>query len=146
MGEVYTEITIRNLADVYKGVPAVRAASVRACVDTGAWTLVICEEIQKQLGLGVQDTDFVTLADGKERECSVTDAVEVGWKNRRMTCNPVVLPGAKEILLGAIPLEHLDLAVHPRSGEVVGAHGDKVVHRVRALVEEFRGCHKGRFL
>jgi hypothetical protein len=36
----------------------------------------------------------------------------------------VVLPGEKEILLGAYPLEGMDLMIHPQRQEVVGAHGD----------------------
>ncbi|GHU14496.1 hypothetical protein FACS1894161_5150 [Spirochaetia bacterium] len=41
-----------------------------------------------------------------------------------------MLPNASEILLGAIPLEALDLTVNPRLGEVVGAHGDQPLHRL----------------
>jgi hypothetical protein len=36
----------------------------------------------------------------------------------------VVLPGETETLLGAYPLEGMDLMVHPRRREVTGAHGD----------------------
>jgi hypothetical protein len=35
---------------------------------------------------------------------------------------------ADEVLLGAIPLEAMDLTVHPRLEKVVGAHGDQVIH------------------
>jgi len=34
------------------------------------------------------------------------------------------------ILLGAIPLEAMDLIVHPRLEEVVGAHGDVEMHKI----------------
>jgi hypothetical protein len=37
----------------------------------------------------------------------------------------VVLPGETEVLLGAFPLEGLDLMIHPKTNEVIGAHGDK---------------------
>ena len=52
------------------------------------------------------------------------------WKNRRTTCEALVLPDAEDILLGAIPLEALDLTINPRKEEVVGAHGDQILHRV----------------
>jgi hypothetical protein len=38
-----------------------------------------------------------------------------------------VLPGAEEVLLGAIPLEDMDLIVNPARQELTGAHGDEVV-------------------
>jgi hypothetical protein len=60
----------------------------------------------------------------------VVSPVELIWKNRRMVCDALVLPYATEILLGAIPLEALDIVVDPRFGEVVGRHGDQPLHRL----------------
>jgi hypothetical protein len=40
-----------------------------------------------------------------------------------------VLPDATDILLGAIPLEGMDLTINPKR-ELVGVHGDKELHRV----------------
>jgi hypothetical protein len=42
-----------------------------------------------------------------------------------MTCEPWVLPGTDEVLLGAIPLEDMDLIVDPKNQKLVGAHGDE---------------------
>jgi hypothetical protein len=39
----------------------------------------------------------------------------------------LLLPGAEEVLLGAIPLEDMDLVVDPAVRELKGAHGDEVV-------------------
>jgi hypothetical protein len=39
----------------------------------------------------------------------------------------LVMPGDGDVLLGAIPLEDMDLIVHPASQELRGAHGDEVV-------------------
>ena len=50
--------------------------------------------------------------------------------NRRTTCEALVLPDAEDILLGAIPPEALDLTINPQKEEVVGAHGDQILHRV----------------
>jgi len=58
------------------------------------------------------------------------------WKNRRFTCDALVLPDAPDILLGAFPLEAMDLTINPQaeaegfSRELVGVHGDIVMHRV----------------
>ena len=60
MGIVYADIILRNVGDILKfkekliNKNEIRQRTITAMVDTGAGTLVINEEIQKQLGLGVQ--------------------------------------------------------------------------------------------
>ena len=92
--------------------------------------MVINEDTRAKLGLDIVDRDWGTLADGKREIYNVAGPIEVRWKERRTICVALVLPEAKEVLLGAIPMEALDLMVHPRLEEAVGAHGDLVVHRV----------------
>jgi hypothetical protein len=43
----------------------------------------------------------------------------------------VVLPEGKEILLGVIPLEGMDLMVNPCAQRLEGAHGDEMVFMLR---------------
>jgi clan AA aspartic protease len=142
MGEVRTDITLvnirdQNVADVgYMPQDQVRQLTVNAVVDTGAWTetgglLVINEETREKLGIQVTGTDPGTLADGTKASYPVAGPLEIIWKDRRTICEAIVLPNAEEILLGAIPLEALDLTVHPRREEVVGAHGDQPLHAIR---------------
>jgi clan AA aspartic protease len=132
MGEVHTEITLINIRDQGAAdsgfIPQVqvRCANVNALVDTGAWTLIINEEMRQRLGLKVEETVETTLAGGVKVEGQITEFVEVRWKNRRAACEAVVLPDEDEILLGVYPLEGMDLMVHPRLQTVIGAHGDKV--------------------
>jgi hypothetical protein len=45
-----------------------------------------------------------------------------------MTCEAVVLPNATEVLLGAIPLEGMDLMVDPVAEKLVGRHGDEALY------------------
>jgi clan AA aspartic protease len=121
-----------NIGDAYKArdglIPEseVRQLTVKALVDTGAWTLIINEETRQRLGLKVKKTSEATLAGGIKAPCQTTEFVEVRWKDRETACEAVVLPGESEILLGAYPLEGMDLMVHPQRQEVVGAHGDTV--------------------
>jgi clan AA aspartic protease len=135
--EVHTEITLKNGLDVGKAKERlikeaeVRQVTVDAAVDTGAWTLVINEETRRKLGLEMLGTDTVSLADGASTPCTVVGPLEVWWKDRRATSDALVLPHADEILLGAIPLEGLDLMVDPRGGKIVGRHGDQVIHRLK---------------
>jgi clan AA aspartic protease len=139
MGEVHTEIILVNMRDQnvadagYMPKDQVRQCTVNAMVDSGAWTLVINEETREKLGLPITGTDPGTLADGTEGFYPVAGPVQVIWKDRRTVCEAVVLPNAKEILLGAIPLEALDLMIHPRKEEVVGAHGDQPLHTLYTI-------------
>jgi hypothetical protein len=45
--------------------------------------------------------------------------VEVRFKNRATTCRAMVLPGDCEPLLGAIPLEDMDVLIHPQRQELI---------------------------
>ena len=136
MSVVHTEITIRNALDVGKKnevnikEPDIRQVTVNALVDTGAWTLVINEAVREKLGLPIVGTETGTLADGKKEAYDLAGPVEVKWKNRRVTCDALILPDADDILLGAIPLEAMDLTINPRR-ELVGVHGDQIVHKVK---------------
>ncbi|MDR1149969.1 MAG: aspartyl protease family protein [Spirochaetaceae bacterium] len=130
MGIVRTEITLVNIEDQgvanrgYIPQDQVRRLTVNALVDTGAWTLVISEKTREKLGLRVKKTSEATVAGGGKVPGGITEYVEVRWKDRETSCEAVVLPGEEDVLLGAYPLEGLELMVHPKTQEVVGAHGD----------------------
>jgi len=132
MGIVQTEITLKNIKDKIKAEEGyiketeVRQTVVQAVVDTGAITLVINEQLRQQLGLGITGKKQATLADDTKRTVQIAEAVEVHWENRSMTCQPWVV-NAGRILLGAIPLEDMDLIVDPGSQKLIGAHGDEEV-------------------
>jgi hypothetical protein len=69
------------------------------------------------------------LADGQKEEYPMAGPLEIWWKNRRFTCDAIVVPDASDILLGALVLFGMDLTINPL-GELVGVHGDIVLHRV----------------
>ncbi|MCX6583665.1 MAG: hypothetical protein NT166_26115 [Candidatus Aminicenantes bacterium] len=48
------------------------------------------------------------------QKMDVVGPVEVRFKNRSTTCRAVVLPGDSGMLLGAIPMEDMDLISDPR--------------------------------
>ena len=135
MSVVRTEITLVNDRDTGKAeeglikTAEIRQMIVDAVVDTGAWTLVINEETRVKLGLGYNGYGDATFADGKEGTYRMAGPLEVKWKNRRTICDTLVLPDSPDILLGAIPLEAMDLTINPLR-ELVGAHGDIVMHRI----------------
>ena len=137
MGLVYTDITLKNATDVgnvRRGIMKetdIHQTMVRAMVDTGCFTLVIPEAVRQELGLDVVEEYDVTLANETTETCKVAEPVEVHWKNRHDVVRAIVLPSAKEVLLGAIPLEGMDLIVDPARQTVMGAHGEKAVYPVK---------------
>ena len=134
MGIVHAEITLKNLidmSDAERGIikdSEVRQTTVSAIVDTGAITLVINEDIRQKLGLKIKGKRRAALADGAARDYEVTEPVSVHWKNRDSLCKAYVMPNSNQVLLGAIPMEDMDLIVNPAKQELVGAHGDEIVN------------------
>jgi len=129
MGTVYAEITLKNIFDEEKcaegliGEHEVRSVNVNAVVDTGAASLVINEDLCQKLGLGIESERNARVADGRRVVCKVTKPVKILWKNRKTSCEAMVIPGAESVLLGAIALEGMDLMVNPIDRELVGVHG-----------------------
>ena len=130
-----TDITLKNGTDVDKAqegrikADEVRQMTVKAIVDTGAWTIVINEETRDKLGLLDSGIGEALLADGTKGEYSMAGPLEIWWENRRFNCDALVIPDAPDILLGAFVLEGMDLTINPKRG-LVGVHGDIVMHRV----------------
>jgi clan AA aspartic protease len=134
MGTFKEEITLANVVDqgnVKRGYikdSEIRTLKVEAMPDTGAWTLVINEEIREKLGLEIKETSRSSLANGQSDIYGVTEGVEIRWKDRYTVHPAVVVPDAKYILLGALPLEAMDLMVDPVHQKLVGVHGDEALH------------------
>jgi clan AA aspartic protease len=132
MGSFMEEITLSNAKDdvrVEAGLlKDIRTVTVEAMPDTGAWTLVINEDIRQKLGLKIEETSKSTLADGKTDSYDVTEGVKIRWKDRGTVLPALVVPDAQEVLLGALPLEAMDLIVDPVHKRLAGAHGDQPVH------------------
>jgi len=132
MGNVFAEITVKNALEATlarKGHIAekdVHTVTLTTIVDTGATSLVINEEIFKQLGLNVEETRYINVAGGGRMLCKITDPVRIQWKDRSATVSAVVMPEGKP-LLGVIPLEFMDLMVDPVNRELVGVHGDEAL-------------------
>jgi hypothetical protein len=86
--------------------------------------MVITETTRLKLGLELGRTAPGTLADGTKSEYKFSGPIEIWWKDRSYICQALVVPNADENLLGAIPLEALDLMINLRTEELVGVHGD----------------------
>ncbi|MDR0867915.1 MAG: retroviral-like aspartic protease family protein [Planctomycetota bacterium] len=123
MGYAHADLTLFNIDDeavVSRGlVPGleVRKMDVRALVDTGAATLIITPNIKEQLGLRIFRKVKAALANESEVEC---EEVRIGitFRNRGTVCEALVVPGAREVLLGVIPIEAMDVIINPKKQEL----------------------------
>lgn len=119
MGLVYAEIELVSVDDLVfnrHGIlpeSGVRRVKSKALVDSGALDLVINEEVKGRLDLPVLGERTVKLADETLLQVEIVGPVEVRFENRSTTVRALVLPGTAEVLLGAIPLEGLDVFIDP---------------------------------
>jgi clan AA aspartic protease len=125
MGLVYADIEFVNADDLamvrrYKiGEEEVKRMTVKMMVDQGSVYVCINEMVQEQLGLAILEKRKGQLADGSIVEYDVAGPIEVRFKNRRCVVDAMVLPGDNEMLRGAIPLEDMDILIHPHKQELV---------------------------
>ncbi|MBK8920827.1 MAG: clan AA aspartic protease [Saprospirales bacterium] len=121
MGRVYAEIEIIPTRDLILAAEGhleeskIKKSTFRFVVDSGADYLCINEHIKNQLQLTVLEERVFELADGTEVRFEIAGPVDIRFGNRQATCRAVVLPGDTDPLLGAIPMEDLDVVIHPRS-------------------------------
>ena len=119
MGLVRSTVELINLSDRhlaeegYIKPEQVRRMSVAVMVDSGAVMLAINETIKNQLGLKVKERQSFSLADGQIVQLDVVGGLEVRFKNRWCETNAIVLKGDTEPLLGAVPMELMDLVISP---------------------------------
>ena len=112
MGLGYADITLRNARE-----PQLRPVVVRALVDSGATHLCIPERVAAQLALPTLEQRPVTTADDRTEMRAYVGPIEVMFENRRSFTGAMVL--GDEALLGAIPMEDMDVLVHPKLQKLV---------------------------
>ena len=88
-----------------------RPLEISALADTGSLYLCIPESVQVQLQLEATSQKTVTTADGKRTICPYVGPIRIRFENRECYAGAVVL--GDEVLLGAVPLEDMDLVVVP---------------------------------
>lgn len=96
--------------------PELEGINVEALADTGSVHMCIPERVKLQLGLEECDRKEVTLADGSTRLVPYVGPLEIHFKNRVGFGGAIVM--GNEVLLGAIPMEDMDLVVSPKSRTV----------------------------
>jgi hypothetical protein len=138
MGRVLTEATIENLGDLYavsRGsgtADQVRRVTVPdALADAGATLLSLPTRLIQQLGLKERYKKQVRSSVGIS-EAAVYDAVRLTTKGRDCTMDVMEVPDGTPVLIGQLPLEHLDFVVDLRSRSLIGnpAHGGEHVYEL----------------
>jgi len=90
---------------------------IEVLADTGAVHMCIPVHIQIQLELEEIDKKEVTLADGSLRLVPYVGSIELRYKNRVGFSGALVM--GDQPLLGAIPMEDMDIIVVPKTREVI---------------------------
>ena len=96
--------------------PELAAVEVDALAGTGALHLRIPEHVAIQLQLDELEKREVTVADGSKRVVPYMGPIIISFANRQCYAGAMVL--GDEALLGAIPMEDMDLVVLPGARQV----------------------------
>ena len=97
--------------------PDLHPIEVSAWADTGAVHLCIPEHLAIQLQVEALEQREVVLAYGRRRTVAYVGPIEVRFQNRRCFTGAMVLGDVMlgdEVLLGAIPMEDMDLVLRPQ--------------------------------
>ena len=108
MGLVNGKILLKN-----PRLPELAPVDVVALADSGAVHLCIPEHVQIQLKLEAIDNKEVTLADGSRKLVPYVGPIELRFKNRVGFAGALVM--GDQVLLGAIPMEDMDLIIIPKT-------------------------------
>ena len=138
MGRVLTEATMENLKDLWAVEQGLRTTDqarritiADALVDTGATLLSLPTSVIRQLGLAQTSTKRVTTSAGIT-QAGLFEAVRLTIQGRSCTMDVLEVPDGVPVLIGQLPLEHLDLVVDPRNRQLIGnpAHGGEHMYEL----------------
>ena len=108
MGPVNAKVLLANPKK-----PELEPVETEALADSGAVHLCITEHIRIQLQLDEIDKKEVTLADGSQKLVPYVGPIELRFKNRVGFAGALVM--GDQTLLGAIPMEDMDLVIIPKT-------------------------------
>ena len=111
MGLIHTDIELSNPKN-----GSLKPIHVKALVDTGAMTICIPEHIAVQLRLEEIEKRAITTADEKVHIVPYVGPVQIRFENR--TCFTGALVIGDSVLMGAVPMEDMDLVISP-SGQTI---------------------------
>ena len=107
MGLVYSEIILSNPAK-----PELQPITITCLVDSGSTYLALPEHIATQLQLTVLETREATTADGSSHTVPYAGPVRITFEKRNCFVGALIM--GNEVLLGAVPMEDMDLVINPK--------------------------------
>jgi len=111
MGHVFADIELSNPRQ-----PDLIPLKVKALADTGALMLRIPEHIALQLNLETEPMREVSVADARSMNVPYVGPIKLSFGERFCYVGALVL--GDEVLLGAVPMEDMDLVVNPGRREL----------------------------
>jgi len=138
MGRVLTEAKIESMEDLLRvrlGLltpdKARQIVVADALVDSGARLLSLPTRMIRQLGLQKVGTRQVTTGVGPA-EADQYEAVRLTIQDRACTSDVLEVPDGVPVLIGQLPLEHLDFVIDMTAHALIGnpAHGGKLVYEM----------------
>ena len=108
MGLVYDKVILKNPRR-----PELGPVAVEVLADSGALHLCIPDHVRIQLNLERVDDKEASLADGTRTLVPYVGPVEIRFKNRVGFTGALVM--GDQVLLGAIPMEDMDLVIVPKT-------------------------------
>lgn len=108
MGLIMSKLTLKNARN-----DEISELETEALVDTGCVYLCIPQRIQIQLKLDQLDTKVVTVATEQQITVPYVGPIQVKFKNRSCIVGAIVM--GDEVLLGAIPMEDMDVILIPNT-------------------------------
>lgn len=106
MGDVHATIELSNPRE-----PELQPIAAQALADSGALMLCIPDHLALQLKLQQESEREVTVADGRSMRLPYVGPVKVSFQDR--ICFVGALALGDTVLLGAVPMEDMDLTINP---------------------------------
>ncbi len=107
MGLVYANIELSNpiVADL-------KPLSIRCLVHSSSTYLVLPQHVATQLSLKTLETREATTADGSSHTVPYAGPVRITFEGRNCFVGALIM--GDEVLLGAVPMEDMDLVIQPK--------------------------------
>lgn len=138
MGRVLTPATIENYVDLWAAKQGIisdddirRIEVQEALVDSDATLLSLPKSLIQELGLEKTAEKRVTSSIGIG-EANLYSAVRLTIQGRSCTMDVMEVPDGVPVLIGQLPLDHLDFVIDMRHHALIGnpAHGGEHVYEL----------------
>ena len=128
MGKVIVKVKFTNSTDsdnAQQGLiteSAIRTIETEGIVDTGAVMLSLPQDLVEKLGLRTIGQRRVRYANGQPDQKPIAGAILIEIQGRQALVDCLVQDEDSPVLIGQVPLELMDWAVHPQEQRLIPGH------------------------